>query len=713
MKWKRKLLPKTNNAKQSENRIPTFTSKEQAQCVTPSYADNDDEYTHFCPLVESSEAIGEVVSDRLCCEALLSNSHFDSPFQGCESEDQSSGSSSLKCKSTIDTSCDAFSRYSQLCARNVSTRSSLNSPEAGNCSNFRVVQQFLDLKGVLKRTQRNVNIDVSRPKYRQSLQEYNTLAGYECTREMGKAVLSYRDLWSILCNCCFNYRKRTQRNEASEEEDLSSTTYVCGGVEILHEHIETFCDPPEYIKDLLQNKHFMENIMAYNQMFAMTSFGAKVDDSINRGRGPYVFKVFGQVYHWIGSLCPPAREPPRFLQLYIYDTKHEVENRMWHFGGIDDSNLDSKIVEGLIHFLDVHDELVQLFRTARDKCREIFKIRLYNAEGACGYELPTSNTLGAIVFDSGVTGNTNFDVIIQEKDGPAKRINKHHKSYMSLQFLLLFHLTGQQVLTRAVMLKPAMTAYVEREKGRTSTRCIACAFTMHISSSSRQEERDGFGVGKEEYNAIVFSTRGPWYMYAHYLDALAICRKLVLLYSLNFKSNIAHTLLWVDSESKIQGHEDVDRLISAKLPDLQTDPQGYKVVLEMMIHEPCGDVNMSATCMQRDKCTKNFPKKFTPKTVFDDEGRVHYQRKDTGVSTVKHQGSDMIFARVSRPLSESSNAVGPSRPPIDEIQNYLEGRFVCPYEALWRILKFDIHCREPVVQILSVHLEGIAKSHFS
>ncbi|GJY77799.1 hypothetical protein Tco_0483600, partial [Tanacetum coccineum] len=117
-------------------------------------------------------------------------------------------------------------------------------------------------------------------------------------------------------------------------------------------------DPPEYIKDLLQNKHFMENIRAYNQMFAMTSFGAKVDDSINRGRGPYVFKVFGQVYHWIGSLCPPAGEPPRFLQLYIYDTKHEVENRMWHFGGIDDSNLDSKIVEGLIHFLDVHDELI-------------------------------------------------------------------------------------------------------------------------------------------------------------------------------------------------------------------------------------------------------------------------------------------------------------------------------------------------------------------
>ncbi|GJX04362.1 DNA helicase [Tanacetum coccineum] len=69
------------------------------------------------------------------------------------------------------------------------------------------------------------------------------------------------------------------------------------------------------------------------------------------------------------------------------------------------ASLDPTIVEGLLHFLNAHNELVQLFRTTRDKCREIdileFKIRLYNAKGARGYELPTSNTLGAIFFDSG------------------------------------------------------------------------------------------------------------------------------------------------------------------------------------------------------------------------------------------------------------------------------------------------------------------------
>ncbi|GJX83956.1 DNA helicase [Tanacetum coccineum] len=46
-------------------------------------------------------------------------------------------------------------------------------------------------------------------------------------------------------------------------------------------------------------------------------------------------------------------------------------------------------------------------------------------------------------------------------------------------------------------------------------------------------------------------------------------------------------------------------------------------------------------------------------------------------------------------------------PHIDEIQNYVDGRFICPYEACWRIFDFPIHSREPAVQILNVHLENM------
>lgn len=58
-------------------------------------------------------------------------------------------------------------------------------------------------------------------------------------------------------------------------------------------------------------------------MFSMTSFGANVDENVNDNLGPYVFRVSGQISHKIGSLSPD----PRFLQLYLFDTENEVENR--------------------------------------------------------------------------------------------------------------------------------------------------------------------------------------------------------------------------------------------------------------------------------------------------------------------------------------------------------------------------------------------------
>ncbi|PWA99184.1 hypothetical protein CTI12_AA009370 [Artemisia annua] len=201
-------------------------------------------------------------------------------------------------------------------------------------------------------------------------------------------------------------------------------------------------DPPDSIKQLFKDKHFMENIRAYNQMFSMTSFGAQIDDTINNGRGPYVFKVSGEIRHQIGALCPPDNERPKFLQLYIYDTRNEVANRLYHFGGATSGYLKPKVVEHLIQILDTHNELVALFRTARDICNENdvpdFTVRLYNVDGARQYEVPSTDILGAIVFESGPEINTEYEVIIQKKGERPQRINKLHSTYMALQFPLLF-----------------------------------------------------------------------------------------------------------------------------------------------------------------------------------------------------------------------------------------------------------------------------------
>ena len=83
-----------------------------------------------------------------------------------------------------------------------------------------------------------------------------------------------------------------------------------------------------FMNDDAKSENFKTNIRTYNSMFAFTSMGGKVDDSLNRkGRGPYVFRLHGQTYHKIGSLLPEPGATPKFAQLYIYDTENEIENR--------------------------------------------------------------------------------------------------------------------------------------------------------------------------------------------------------------------------------------------------------------------------------------------------------------------------------------------------------------------------------------------------
>ncbi|GJR50094.1 DNA helicase [Tanacetum coccineum] len=178
---------------------------------------------------------------------------------------------------------------------------------------------------------------------------------------------------------------------------------------------------------------------------------------------------------------------------------------------------------------------------ARDKYKELdileFKIRLYNTGGARGYELPTSNTLGVMVFESGISDNADFDVIIQHRDGLPQRVNKLHPLYMSLQFPLLF-IYGQPGYHTELTLKSAngveevdvvgVLCAVEQNRLdyiRKKQNDIRSDYLSGLYDAISRGERDGYEVEGRIILPMSF-TGGPRYMYAHYLDALAICRKL-------------------------------------------------------------------------------------------------------------------------------------------------------------------------------------------
>lgn len=95
------------------------------------------------------------------------------------------------------------------------------------------------------------------------------------------------------------------------------------------------------------------------------------------------------------------------------------------------------------------------------------------------------------------------------------------------------------------------------------------------------------------------------------------------LYTIEFQKRglpHAHILLFLDSTMKNPSAQYVDQIISAEIPDINIDPDGYNVVNKFMIHGLCGKINKDSPCMMQDKCTKYFPKKYNDQTAVDSDG---------------------------------------------------------------------------------------------
>ena len=92
--------------------------------------------------------------------------------------------------------------------------------------------------------------------------------------------------------------------------------------------------PPRELYNLLTSqdhvgKEFRNHICNYNSALAMTSVGRKLDETVNQGgRGPYVFKLHGELIHQVGSLLPSEEDQPKYAQLYVYDPEQALEFRM-------------------------------------------------------------------------------------------------------------------------------------------------------------------------------------------------------------------------------------------------------------------------------------------------------------------------------------------------------------------------------------------------
>ncbi|KAM3016834.1 hypothetical protein FF2_000799 [Malus domestica] len=149
----------------------------------------------------------------------------------------------------------------------------------------------------------------------------------------------------------------------------------------------------------------------------------------------YTFRAQGSIYHQIGSLLPTARTRPRFLQIYIYDTEHQIDNRM-----LENNGLNRQVVEKTKHVLDQYNPFVHMFRHISHR-QDLNTCKLIIREQPSThrqYSLPTISQVAA-VFINGVDSDAinGRDIVVQTTSGQLINVQDDAGYYDPLQYPLL------------------------------------------------------------------------------------------------------------------------------------------------------------------------------------------------------------------------------------------------------------------------------------
>ncbi|CAG8589826.1 26421_t:CDS:10, partial [Dentiscutata erythropus] len=179
---------------------------------------------------------------------------------------------------------------------------------------------------------------------------------------------------------------------------VESDGFCCSNGSIALANVEVLTNLQElFLRTNDIGRDFWEKIRAYNSLFSFTSMGTRFDKTL-ANNGVYTFRVQGSVYHRIGLFLPSDNNSLQYLQLYIYDTDHEINNRLNVM-----PNLKHETIKLIKNMLDEVNPFVANFRylsSLENITNYQLVIKADHGLDQRTYNTPTSSQVAAIWVDA-------------------------------------------------------------------------------------------------------------------------------------------------------------------------------------------------------------------------------------------------------------------------------------------------------------------------
>ena len=611
----------------------------------------------------------------------------------------------------------------------------------------------------------------------------------------------------------------------------------------------------QFLSNLItKDQSFLNKARRYNNILAMASIGCSTPKNY---QGPN-FKIQGKVHHRIGSLIPPGEDPPKFLQLYFYDTEEATEYRLEVM-----PKLSTVILKELTEEINKVNCYVKSFKAVHEYVSDDdteMKIILIgdkknipSGQHSRKYNLPQGCEVAALMPGE---GDGELEVVTRHKDNKLTKINTLHRSYDPLVYVLVdphgtdgFNIAigKKKGSVRNISIAEFYSFRIQVRPGFNQLLKSKRCFQQYLVDQGAKIENARMKwvldnqktIKAEKYNGLLDASStgdlakvgnkiilpptisgSPRFYVEKYQDAMAIVRKFgkptifitmtcnpewpEIKKSLNpgetafdrpdittrvFKlkndmlmkdiekneifgkvkayvgtqeqqkrKGLHHTHTLVTLDWVPRNPEDVDKIVSAEIPDPDVNPELYEIVVKNNIHGPCGNLNPGCPCMASDDrgrmfCTKEFPKEFQDETSLTDFTYPKYRRRSPangGRTVVKMvKGKQIVLDNSSvvpynSYLSKKYNAhinvefvgsvvavkyifkyitKGPDRCimstkseevevteekklDINEVEQFVDARYLGASESVMKILRFPVHYRSHSVLKLPCHLPG-------